>query len=176
MTTPPGILATTTLERPTDLDALHDSSERLIYVDRLRDPSNLGALARAAEAAAISGLVLRSGSVHPNHPRALRASAGSLLRLTVLVGVEPEELARSPVGRRADWLALVVTGGQALWRAEVGESWVLALGSEAGLSPEVESLATLRVTIPTAGSVESLNATQAATVTLFELARRRALP
>lgn len=146
-----------------------------VFADGLQDPGNLGALARSAEAAGAAGLALGSGSVHPNHPRALRASAGSLLRLPVAVGVDAAALDRRLAPARPRWAALAVRGGRPLWEADLSGTLVLALGAEGpGLAAELADRAELRLTVPMAGAVESLNATVAAALVLFEVRRRAA--
>ena len=145
-----------------------------VYADGLQDPGNLGALARSAEAAAAAGLVLSPGCAHPNHPRALRASAGSLLRLPVAVGVEAAALDRHLATLAPRWAALATRGGEELWSAALDGCLVLAVGAEGpGLSAALEARADLRLTIPLAEPVESLNATVAASLVLFEARRRR---
>lgn len=143
----------------------------VVYVDGLQDPSNLGALARVAEAAGAEALVLAPATAHPNHPRALRASAGSLLRLPVARRVAVAETA---AWTAAPWIALATRGGSDLFRTKLPRCAVLALGSEGrGLSPEAENQAAYSVTIPLRPPVESLNATVAAALVLFEVAGRR---
>jgi TrmH family RNA methyltransferase len=148
-----------------------------LYLEGLQDPGNLGALARTAEAAGAAGIALSPGAASPNHPRALRASAGSLLRLPAAVGVEPAALeARlAPLGPR--WAALVPRGGQDLYgplELPAAAPLVLALGAEGpGLSAALSRRAALRLTIPLEPPVESLNVTVAAALALFELRRRR---
>jgi TrmH family RNA methyltransferase len=145
-----------------------------LYLDGLQDPGNLGALARVAEAAGAAGLALSPGCVHPNHPRALRASAGSLLRLPVAVAVEPDTLSRHLAAAEPRWTALVPRGGEDLYSADLAGTLVLAIGAEGpGLSPALLACAGLRLTIPMEPVVESLNATVAAALVLFELRRRR---
>ena len=144
-----------------------------LFVEGLQDPGNLGALVRAAEAAGVAGMALAPGSVHPNHPRALRASAGSLLRLPVAVGATAAALDErlAPTGPR--WVELAVRGGDPLWQADLSGTLVLVLGAEgSGLSAELAGRADLRLTVPMAGTVESLNATVAASLVLFEIRRR----
>ncbi|HVT57412.1 MAG TPA: RNA methyltransferase [Thermoanaerobaculia bacterium] len=147
-----------------------------LYVEGLQDPGNLGALARVAEAAGCRGMALAPGSAHPNHPRALRASAGSLLRLPLAVGAAPEELSRHLAAAEPRWVALVPRGGEDLYRAVFGGSGgtlVLAVGAEGpGISPTLLDRSDLRLTIPMAPPVESLNVTVAAALVLFELRRR----
>ncbi|MDX1999313.1 MAG: RNA methyltransferase [Thermoanaerobaculia bacterium] len=167
---PRGVLAVARLPRP-GLAALRTPPSLAVFVDGLQDPGNLGALARVAEAAEADALVLAPGTVHPNHPRALRASAGSLLRLPVATGVTAQELA----GRVPDatWVALVPRDGIPLWSADLTGPLVVTLGAEGpGLDPEFAARCDQRVTIPLAPAVESLNATVAAALVLFEIRRR----
>lgn len=174
---PQGILATARLPR-SGVEALPVAAGGLyLYVDRLQDPGNLGALARTAEAAGAAGLALAPQTVHPNHPRALRASAGSLLRLPAAVEVTPDDLDRRLAGTGPLWLALLPQGGTDLYHLpaeEVRRTCVLALGAEgAGLSEGLCRRADRGLTLPMAPPVESLNATVAAALVLFEIRRRR---
>ena len=146
-----------------------------VYADALQDPGNLGALARVAEASGAAGLCLGPGSVHPNHPRALRASAGSLLRLPVAVRSGVGELDRRLAPLFPTWAALEPRGGADLFGHAFAGALVVALGAEGGgLSPAVRRRADLAITIPLAPAVESLNVAVAAAVVLFEIRRQRA--
>jgi TrmH family RNA methyltransferase len=145
-----------------------------LYLDGLQDPGNLGALARVAESAGVAGLALAPGTVHPSHPRALRGSAGSLLRLPVAIGVTPTALLDHLAAATPRWAALVPRGGSDLYSTPLSGTLVLALGAEGpGLSPAAAALADLRLTIPLAPPVESLNAVVAAALVLFEVRRQR---
>jgi TrmH family RNA methyltransferase len=173
--TPQGVVAAVRLPRPGVEGLPRRPGAIYLYLDGLQDPGNLGALVRVAEAAGAAGVALSPGCAHPNHPRALRGSAGSLLRLPTAAGVAAEELERhlSPLSPR--WLALVPRGGEDLWAADLAGALVLALGAEGpGLSPGVAARAGTRLTIPLAPPVESLNATVAAALVLFERRRRGA--
>lgn len=153
-------------------------SKPILAVEGLQDPGNLGALARVAEAAGAGLLVSTPGTVDWRHPRALRASTGSLLRLPV-VGCTLGAL-RLALGEQRHpappWLGLSPRGGVGLWDPESLPSGqaVLVVGSEAGgLSADARSITDRTVTIPMEPGVESINVTAAAAVVLFELARRR---
>lgn len=146
-----------------------------VYGDGLQEPGNLGALARVAEAAGAAGLALAPGSAHPNHPRALRASAGSLLRLPVAREVSLAALATALAPLRPTWLALVPRGGDDPETAVpiVGAA-VLLVGAEGpGLGAEALERSDRRLSLPMQPPVESLNATVAAALALYALARRR---
>jgi len=171
---PRGVLAVAELPRP-ELAALPVSAGGVyVWAERLQDPGNLGALARALEAAGGTALALSPGCAHPNHPRALRGSAGSLLRLPVAPETGFDALLGhlAPAVPRA--LALVPSGGSPYDTVEAGGTLALALGSEGGgLSEEAVTRCDERVSVPLTGAVESLNVAVAAAVVLFELRRRR---
>ncbi len=171
---PRGIVAVARLPHPpvSELPRVEDGT--YLYVEGLQDPGNLGALARAAEASGATAVALSPGSVHPNHPRALRASAGSLLRLPVATGATAGALSDRLAPLAPTWAALVPRGGRNLFEMRLKGCVVLALGAEGpGLTPEVQRHASLDLTIPLQPPVESLNATVAAAVALFELCRQR---
>ena len=162
------------------------SSGLHLYVDGIQDPGNLGAMARSAEAAGAASFLLASGTARPHQPRALRASAGSLLRLPVWTGVRLEQipanarcLALTPHREDSKESSVVRifaadSPDQRLSHLLCADQIVLAVGNESqGVSNPVLDRADLFVTVPTAGVVESLNAAVAASLALFELQRLR---
>ena len=163
---------------PLVLEHLPEAAGAYLFLDRIQDPGNLGALARVARAAGAVALVSSPGTVNWRHPRALRASAGALLDLPVLEELEAPALARalrewSLPEAPPHWSALVTGSAPSLYEASIGPACVLALGSEgSGLEPTVLELCEQCVTIPLASGTESLNVVTAAAVVLFELRRR----
>ena len=158
-----------------------------LYLDGMQDPGNLGAVARSAEAAGAASLLLAPGTARPSQPRALRASAGSLVRLPVWTAVPID---RIPPGvpllaltteRLRDGtpppttLLFTVDGADRTALPDlISPAAILAVGNESrGLSYPVLDRADMLLTIPTAPAVESLNAAVAASLALFELQRLR---
>lgn len=146
---------------------------RAVWLDAVQDPGNVGAIARVLEAAGGDLLLLGPGSAHPHHPRALRASAGSLLRLPWRADLDVEGARALTPGCR--WLALDAGAATGLWELpDVHGGDVLALGAEGrGLSPVAQATCELALAIPLMRPVESLNVATAAAVVLFELRRRQ---
>ncbi len=143
----------------------------LVVLDRLQDPGNLGTLARTAEATGAAGLVLVPGSADPGNPKALRASAGSLLRLPALTVPDAAGFLKA-AGIQA--LATVPQGGAAPDELDLAGRFALLLGQEGGgLAPDLAGSAALRVTLPMEGRVESLNVAAAAAMILYEAQRQR---
>lgn len=166
---PRGIVAVSRLARP-GLVALPELAPGCrLYLDGIQDPGNLGAIARVAEAFGVAALLLSPGCCHPNHPRALRASAGSLLRLVAVRGAEPDAADRE-FGAQLLWAGLAAHGGEPIPHGPPAASWVLALGAEGpGLSAAVTQRLDRRWTIALAPPVESLNVAVAAGIVLHAL-------
>lgn len=171
---PRGVLAVARLTR-TGVERLTLPSDGVaLFLDGVQDPGNLGALARVGEAFGAGALLLAAGGCHPNHPRALRASAGSLLRLPVALHATPAAIDEHWGGQPL-WIGLEAHGGLPLPEAAVRRPLVLVLGAEHGaLSPHVAARLDARWTIPLAPTVESLNVAVAAGVALFAVTRRDA--
>lgn len=171
---PRGLLAVVELPR-VGLEAVPVRRDGVyVYLDGLQDPGNLGAVVRVAEAFAATAVVLAPGCAHPNHSRALRASAGSLLRCPLARDAGAAELDAHLAAVEPVWLALAPRGGRPLSEARLGGTLVIAVGAEGpGLSPAVLQHARRRVTIPLSPAVESLNAVVAAAIVLYETRRRR---
>ncbi len=170
---PRGVVTVIRLPRNAQLPA--EPEGIWLFLAGVQDPGNVGAIARVAEGAGARGIVLSPECAHPNHPRALRASAGSLLRFPVVRGVTSRQALASPGLGALPWVGLAPRGGESLWSAHLEPPFVVALGAEGpGLPREIEERLTRRLTIPMSPGVESLNVAVAAAVVLFECARRRA--
>jgi TrmH family RNA methyltransferase len=158
--------------------ALRAASALVIVLAEVQDPGNVGTALRSAEAFGATGVVTTRGSADPWSPKALRASAGSALRLPVLRGMAtPVLLAQLRVAGVRIYAAGAheQEGGPAatVMTGDLTAPCAIFIGSEgAGLPPEVEHAADARITIPITG-VESLNAGVAASILLYEAARQR---
>jgi RNA methyltransferase, TrmH family len=194
--TPQGIAA---LVRPrlASFDELVAGVPLLMVLAGVQDPGNVGALVRTAEALGASGVATCSvdgtGTANPFGPKALRASAGSALRIPVLRGVAaPVLLAQLRLaGVRTyaacpDAAAPNVNGemrtGTAPWKIDWREPAALLIGNEgAGLPGSLVRSADGIVRIPQAAGhqpgapMESLNAAIAGSILLYEAARQRGL-
>lgn len=143
----------------------------VVCVD-VRDPGNAGTVLRSAGAAGASAVVFCDGSVDVFNPKTVRASAGSLFHVPVVNGGPVEDV----LATLGDWgvrrLGTVARDGEPYDEADLTVPVALVLGNEAhGLPPGLSLDGAL--TIPMAGSSESLNVGMAAAVLCFEIARQR---
>jgi TrmH family RNA methyltransferase len=155
------------------IDDLYRGDALAVVLDGVQDPGNAGAIARAAEAFGGTGIVFSRGTVSPFNPKTLRASAGSLFRLPYLWGAAPDVIRQDLRERKIQVVAASSGQGDAPDRVDWTAPTALVIGSEAhGVSDELQRDAKA-VRISTQG-VESLNASIAAAVLLYEASRQRA--
>lgn len=171
--TPQGVLALVE-SVPAAIDSIAALDGPVLVLVDLSDPGNAGTAVRAAEAAGCSGVVFAGSSTDPFGPKAVRAAAGSIVRLPVAEVVDIAEALDELRRAGRTLVATVVHGGVAPEDADLSGPVALVVGSEAhGLSGPVRSACDVAVSIPMAGSVESINAAMAGAVLLFEAARQR---
>ena len=140
---------------------------KYIYLENLQDPGNLGTVIRTAEAFGLSGAIVRAGC-DVFSPKALRASMGAAFRLPLIE--DDGSVLQDALSKGMHLYCAVVDAAAADSALLRGKSGVItAVGNEAnGLCEETVRLGT-PVTIHMAGRAESFNASQAATVLMYEM-------
>ncbi len=150
-------------------------NKRLLMLNEIRDPGNLGTILRSAEALGVHGVIL-SRCADLYQPKVVRAAMGTLFRLPVFLTDDGEAAAQAlkAAGRRV----LAASLGEhalTLGSYEIKESDCPVIGNEGhGLSTAMLESASASVRIPMSGGTESLNAAAAAACFLWEYARREA--
>jgi len=140
----------------------------------VQDPGNIGAIARAVEAAGGSGLVATNGCADPFGWKALRGSMGSAFRLPIVVDRSIEHAVARARHHGCRIVAMVPREGQSLDSADLAGPTVVLVGGEGhGLPGPLVDAAEVRVTIPMQPPVESLNTATSAALILYEARRQR---
>lgn len=159
--------------RMPDRRLLPAGARRIVALDGVQDPGNLGTIWRTADAAGFDALLLGAGCADPYSPKVQRAAMGSGFRLPAACGEFPGALA----ALREEGFRLVVSAlnGDPLYerrQPRAGEKMILVIGNEAhGVSKPVQALADVRLKIPMRGGAESLNAAVAAGILMYELTK-----
>jgi TrmH family RNA methyltransferase len=157
---PPGVAAEIAIPEADKRD-----TSRIVFLEGVQDPSNVGAIVRSAAAFGVQRVVLDRACADPWSPKALRAGMGGhfalQIRQTRDLGAEIEDF-------KGTVACAVPRGGMALSEAPLNGSlgWVFG-GEGQGVSRAVASRAALQVTIPTTSGTESLNVAAAAAICLY---------
>lgn len=146
---------------------------RLLLLDRLTNPANIGMILRAATAAGVDGIVVPRAGSPKIGPLVIKASAGVAFRAPILRCAEASQAAEALAAAGVTLVGLRGQGAEDLFGAEWPARACFVLGNETeGVGDDVAAHITRWARIPMANGVESLNVATAGAVVAFELARR----
>ncbi|MBQ8201548.1 MAG: RNA methyltransferase [Clostridia bacterium] len=149
------------------------TGRRLVALDGVQDPGNVGTILRTADAAGFDGVILSEQCADIFSPKLLRATMGSIFRMPA--AVTPDLAGTLSALRDEQGFSVIssqLDGTPFYERAPVGERFVLVIGSEGnGVTDAVKAAATHRVRLPMRGGAESLNAAVAAGIMMYELTK-----
>ena len=168
--TPQGCCASFRLPENTAPD---EDAARLIALDDVQDPGNVGTILRTADAAGYQGVLLGLKSADVFSPKVQRAAMGSGFRVhSVRTALMPALKAYQKKGYRIVSSALDGEDLYAFGGFGSGERFVLVIGNEAkGISGDIREMSDVRLKIPMRGRAESLNASVAAGILMYELTK-----
>jgi TrmH family RNA methyltransferase len=160
--TPQGVAAEIAIPQARE----HKGASRVVFLEGVQDPSNVGAIVRTAAAFGAGKVVLDRGCADAWSPKALRAGMGGHFALAIEV---TKDLGAQLNAFKGNLLCTVPEGGMPLAEADLSGAlgWIFG-GEGRGLTEETLRQVPLRVTIPMAAGSESLNVAAAAAICLYE--------
>ena len=152
---------------------LQAKSESLVLLESVRDPSNVGAIIRSAAAIGIDRLILSADCADIYHPKAVRASMGTLFNQRIdRVGDLAATIGEMKESGRRVFAAALDERALTLGQFEIVSGDAVVIGNEGhGLSGEVVAACSNSVIIPMSGRAESFNAAVAASILMWEFAK-----
>ena len=145
---------------------------RLLALDGVQDPGNVGTIIRTADAAGFDGVLLSRQCADLFSPKVLRATMGSVFRLGFSFPESLPEALTNYKNRGYSVLSSQLDGTPFYDRQGVAPAFVLVIGNEgSGVSEAVKACATHRLRLPMRGGAESLNAAVAAGIMMYDLTR-----
>ena len=164
-----GIIAVCNIK---EYDISKISGETLLISDGVSDPGNLGTLIRTAECAGAGGVVVLGGTVDPYSPKVVRSTMGSVFRVPVYIAETGDLKKYIPDYKIA---VTVLDGSENLYNVSFEGNIAVVVGNEArGVSREVIDISDIRLRIPMCGNAESLNASVAGSIVMYEIFRQKA--
>lgn len=172
--TPQPVMAVVDLPEHSEEGLLDHASGLIVVAHELQDPGNLGTIIRTAEAVGASGVAVTPSTVDAYNPKAIRATMGSILRLPVVRIADARAFLEKCRKAGFQTAAMVLNGERTLFEMDLTKPTAVVLGQEGqGLPEEIVEGGGLRVRIPMAGAIDSLNVATSAAVFLYEAYRQR---
>ncbi|MBP3637656.1 MAG: RNA methyltransferase [Clostridia bacterium] len=145
---------------------------KVVALDGVQDPGNVGTIIRTADAAGLEGIILSEQCADVFSPKTLRATMGSIFRMPLAVTGDLPGYLTSLRENGYSVISSQLDGEPFYQRQPVGEKFCLIIGNEGnGISDEVKATATHKVKLPMRGGAESLNAAIAAGIMMYDLMR-----
>ena len=167
--TPQGILAI--LEKKSVNEKIDYSQDIILALDNIQDPGNLGTILRTIDSAGLNQVIVSKNSADSYNPKVVRSTMGAIFRVNI---IEVDHLAETLKKIQENNFEVVVTAldtNNSIYDIEY-KNKVIVIGNEAnGVSTEVQQLADKKVKIPMLGKTESLNASVAASIMIYEYVR-----
>ncbi len=146
----------------------------LIILDRLQDPGNIGTILRTADAAGYLGAILLKGTADIYSPKIVRAAAGSLFRLPVLMEDTPERVIRMLKQHKKNMICTTPKCSSYYYDIDMKENAAVIIGNEgSGVCDEFMDHSDILIKIPMEGKIESLNAAVSAGILMYESVRQK---
>lgn len=148
---------------------ISENARKIVVLDGVQDPGNVGTIIRTAEALGIEGVLFTGKCADVFSPKTLRASMGSALRMPF--GYADEQNLRDKLAVFSIFAAMLDENAKKLGEIAFPEKTAVVIGSEgSGVSPKIAALCDEKVYIPIK-KAESLNAAAAAAIILWELSK-----
>lgn len=168
--TPQGLLAV--VKKENWIKKIVINNGNIIVLDRLQDPGNIGTILRTADSAGFEGAIVLKGTADIYSPKVVRSATGSLFRLPILFGENPEEILELLNRYKKTIICADLNGKEYYFNVPMKNQVAIIVGNEGnGICEEFLHNCHKKVKIPMKGSTESLNAAVAAAILIYESVR-----
>ena len=171
VTTPQGILAV--VEKQNSKNNINYKEDIIVVLDGIQDPGNLGTILRTIDSANLSQLIVSKDTADCYNPKVVRSTMGAIFRVNI---VESENLLDTLKNLKKHGYEICVTAlndSESIYNIDYKKK-VIVIGNEAnGVSEAVLNIADKKLLIPMLGKTESLNASVATSIIVYEYVRQK---
>ena len=171
VTNPQGIMAI--IEKNAQDAQIDYSQDIIVVLDDVQDPGNLGTILRTVDSIGLNQIIVSKGTADAFNSKVVRSTMGAIFRIKI---IEVENLAQAIKEMRKHHFKLMVTSlktKNSIYDIDFNKK-IIVIGNEAnGVSKEIQDMADEKAKIPMLGRTESLNASVAAGVVMYEYVRQK---
>ena len=169
--TPQGLLAI--IGRNSTENEINYNQDIIVALDDIQDPGNLGTILRTVDSIGLNQILVSKGTADCYNPKVVRSTMGAIFRIKI---IECDNLEKTLQEARNHQYKVIVTSLQtenSVYDIKYNKK-VVVIGNEAnGVSDEIQNLADEKIKIPMLGKTESLNASVATGIVLYEYVRQK---
>ena len=172
--TPQGIIAVIEKNNiKNTINQIDYSQDIIIALDDLQDPGNLGTILRTVDSANLNQIILSKNSADPYNPKVVRSTMGAIFRINIIEVEDLQETLKEIKKNKFKVMVTALDADNSIYNVDYNKK-VIIIGNEAnGVSKEIQAMADEKVKIPMLGKTESLNASVATGIMIYEYVRRK---
>ena len=171
VTNPQGVMAI--IEKQDENMQIDYNQDIIVMLDDVQDPGNLGTILRTVDSIGLNQIIVSKGTADSFNSKVVRSTMGAIFRLKI---IEEDDLIKTIKELRKHHFKLLVTSLQtenSIYDIDFSKK-IIVIGNEAnGVSKEIQDLADEKAKIPMLGRTESLNASVAAGIVMYEYVRQK---
>ena len=168
---PQGILAV--IEKKNNEENINYKEDIIVVLDGIQDPGNLGTILRTIDSAGLSQVIVSKETADSYNPKVVRSTMGAIFRVNVIESEDLLQTLKNLKKHKYKIMATSLENNNSIYDVEYNKK-VIVIGNEAnGVSKNVLEYADEKIKIPMLGKTESLNASVATSIILYEFVRRK---
>jgi TrmH family RNA methyltransferase len=155
-------------------DIIEQEELFLVILDRLQDPGNVGTIIRTADSAGVDGIIALKGTVDIFNSKTIRSTMGSIFTMPIVYVDNVGDLIDTLQIYGSDIISTSLQADRYHFQVDYGKKNAIIIGNEGnGVSDELVRRSNIKVKIPMSGNAESLNASVASGIIIYELVRQK---
>ena len=170
---PQGILAVVGKNQPDQVVKYNE--DVTVILDDVQDPGNMGTILRTMDSIGLKQVIVSNGCVDVYNPKVVRATMGAIFRMNVIESEDLKETVKDLKKNKIQVVATAIDAKDNIYDIKYNKVAIVIGNESNGVSEEVKKTADKKAKIPMFGKAESLNASVAAGVVLYEYVRQRVL-
>lgn len=171
VTNPQGILAV--INKENEEDEIDYNQDIIVVLDGIQDPGNLGTILRTVDSVGLKQIIISKETADAYNPKVVRSTMGAIFRVKIIVAEDLTTMLKEIKKHKFKVVATSLQTEESIYDVDYNKK-VIVIGNEAnGVSNEILSMADIKAKIPMLGKTESLNASVATSVILYEYVRQK---
>lgn len=171
VTKPQGILAV--INKENQNNNIDYEQELILILDGIQDPGNLGTILRTADSAGLKQLIISSQTADVYNPKVVRSTMGAIFRVKIIVSEDLEKTIKEIKKHKYKVVATSLQTEQSIYDIDYNKKAII-IGNEAnGVSDNIMEICDIKAKIPMLGKTESLNASVATSIIVYEYVRQK---
>lgn len=168
---PQGILAV--IEKEAEIDSIDYNEDLIVILDKVQDPGNLGTILRTVDSIGLKQIIVAEGSGDIFNPKVVRSTMGAIFRVKVKLSKDIQKTVAEIKKHKFKVVSTSLATDKSIYDVKYEKSAII-IGNEAnGVSKELQEASDELVKIPMLGNTESLNASVATGIVLYEYVRQK---